>query len=158
VTRHHELALAEATRALDEQRSTIDTLQGRAGVLLAFAAVANLLVGQRAFDNELADLSQVAASVGIISAVGAASFLLSICWGSSYHFHLEPSALARRQGVWSMVDENLLDGFAALAMASHISANNEGLRDLYSRLRWSLVLLVTNLTAWGFVILLEEVK
>jgi hypothetical protein len=72
----YELAYNEAVRALAEQRSSVEALRTRAGILLSAAAINSSLLGRQAFAGRLTAVGWLA----VISFAALGISLLAILW------------------------------------------------------------------------------
>jgi hypothetical protein len=87
----YKVAFDEAVRALSEQRALIESVRGRAGLLLSAAAVTTSFLGAQALQGGLSAASWAA----LASFVGIATLSLAILWPRHWEFTSNPSELIR---------------------------------------------------------------
>src|SRR5690349_19555605 len=124
----------EAVRGLDEQRSAVDTVQQRAGVLLALAAIANLGLGQLAFVGQRGLPLPPVAVVGILAAIAAVVMLFALCWPRKYRFTLPADLIIAASPPFDVPDEQLISRVAG-AMAALRVQQEENVNRLNLTLR-----------------------
>ncbi len=102
-----EIAYSEAVRALDEQRSTIDTLQSRAGVLLAVVAAVNVGLGGAVLDQRTYDAYEAAVAGGAVAAAIAIILLLWTALPMTIRFSAPSVAVLERTAPFDVADDEL---------------------------------------------------
>jgi hypothetical protein len=147
-----DLAYSEAVRGLDEQRSALDTIQARAGLLLAFAAVMNVGLGQLAFAGRRGLPLPLLAIVGIAAATLAAGVLLAMCWPRPYGFTLPPSAIILREQPFNMPDEHLVHAVVQ-AMDTKRRVQEDRVSRLNLAMKCAIGSVAINAGAWSIVAL-----
>jgi hypothetical protein len=145
-----DLGLAEAVRGLDEQRAMVDTIQQRAGVLLAFAAIANVGLGQLAFAGEGGLPFPPVAIIGIVAAVTCGVLLLSLCWPRSYRFTLPPMEIVTAAPPFNVADDELV-GKVAAAMGVLRDRQEQRVERLNHVMRIAIGAVVVNASAWSVI-------
>jgi hypothetical protein len=146
------LALSEVVRALDEQRSTIDTVQARAGVLLAAGAVANVGIGQVAFPGHKGLPVPALTVAGIVAAAASFLALLFLVWPHRYRFVAPAVEILEGVKPYAMPDRELIPA-TTRGMNVVRLCNERRLRRLTAVLRFAIGALVVNAATWAAVAL-----
>jgi hypothetical protein len=152
VTDRADLAYSEAVRGLDEQRSALDTIQARAGLLLAFAAVMNVGLGQLAFAGQSGLPLPPVAITGIAAATLAAAVLLALCWPRPFAFTLPPAEIVLRKAPFNMSDEHLVPAVVQ-AMEMKRRAQEGKVTKLNLAMKLAIGSVAINAGAWTLVAL-----
>ena len=155
MTRRQDLALAEITRALDEQRSTVDTLQSRAGVLLAAGAIVNVGLAQVVFNGHKGlPLPGLTISGIGCAAIGFAA-LVSLAIPRAYKFHAPAVLILDPKEPFDVTDDELVPGVVR-AMSTVHADNSTKLKHLTWTLQFAVAALAANATTWAAAALIER--
>jgi hypothetical protein len=154
VTVREDLAHSEVVRALDEQRDTVDTLQSRAGVLLAAGAIVNVGLGQVAFSGHKGLPQPALSIVGIGAAVVAFFSLLALVWPRAFRLHAPPLLILDKINPFDVAEHDLVPTIVR-AMEINRVVNKAQLAKLTALLRVAVVALATNATTWAIVALVN---
>lgn len=149
-TTREALAISEATRALDEQRAAIDTLQSRAGVLLAVGALGNVGLGPLVFGGHVGVRWPWLTVPGIAAGVAAYLMALVIAWPRALAFHLPALPLLNAEEPFDSSDEEIV-GHVIRGMEITRARNEKVLTKSTRLLRGTVLALGVNATAWFIV-------
>lgn len=149
----YQLAYEEARRALDEQERAVVELRGRAGQLVAAAAITTSFFGGQALHHRLDPMGWIA--VGCFVALSLA--VLAILWPRrDWEFNLSPAQFINIY-VEPNDDEPLslpeIHRDLALHMGNSASVNRKQLRWLTGAFRLGAALLVAEVIAWVIVLI-----
>jgi hypothetical protein len=88
----HEIAYAEAVRAMSEQVGVIDSFRARAGLLLSSAAVTTSFLASQALRG---GETRAVAWLALLAFGGVATLSLAILWPRRWEFTVRSGALSR---------------------------------------------------------------
>lgn len=143
----------EAVRALSEQQAAIESLRGRAGLLLSAAAVTTSFLGAQVLQSHRPGLCAWCALLGFV-AVAAAS--LAILWPRKWESTANPiDVLARSIDSADRLQVDDLHLELSLHMHESYLVNRQGLKQLAAFFQASSALLTVEVVLWVVAIALN---
>lgn len=142
----YKVAYDEAVRALVEQRSVIDSLRNRAGLLLSAAAITTSFLGARSLGpGELGLTSWLATG----SFVGVAVVSLIILWPRRWEFEVDPVRVIETYvGAEEPAPVAKLHRDLCFRMRHSYLENRTGLYQLAAYFQLAIFLLTTEVILW----------
>lgn len=142
----HEIAYAEAVRALSEQHGVIDSFRTRAGLLLSSAAVTtSFLAGQALRAGRVSALSWLA----LVAFAGVATISVAILWPRRWDLGARSRRLA---GFEDDLEERSGVGDLYRSLSAHLNRNYDDNRDALNLLallfELASVLLAAEVACW----------
>lgn len=142
----YKVAYEEAVRALSLQQEVIESIRGRAGLLLSAASITTSFLGAQALDGgDSGPASWLALSIFVAVAVVA----LAILWPRDWELSANPSELIRS---YIETDESTaieaLHRDLSLFMHNSYVENRRGLGSLATRLQVASALLTIDVILW----------
>ena len=142
----YEVAFGEAVRALSEQRAAIESVRGRAGLLLSAATVTTSFLGARALDGGA--LSAIA-WLALASFIAMAAVLLAILWPPRWEFSADARNLIQTyMEAPEPAPIERLHRDLALHMHDSYAKNLNGLERLSALFQIASGLLITEVILW----------
>jgi hypothetical protein len=142
----YKVAYDEAVRALSEQQAAIESLRGRAGLLLSAAAVTTSFLGAQALQG---DKSSSFSWLALLCFVAVAATSFAILWPRSWEFAVSPRKVLNRY-VDSTDTVQSTDLYRELSLHMHGSflVNHQGLKELSLLFQVASALLTTEVVVW----------
>lgn len=124
----YKVAYDEAVRALSEQQAAIESLRGRAGLLLSAAAVTTSFLGAQALGG---NSSGFCSWLALVCFVAVAATSLAILWPRNWEFTANPREVLKRCGESVETFESAdLHRDLSLQMNDSFLVNHQGLKEL----------------------------
>lgn len=142
----YKVAYDEAVRTLSEQQAAIESLHGRAGLLLSAAVVTTSFLGSQAMQGCNSSLFSWMALLGFV-AVAATS--LAILWPRKWEFTASPRDVIESRIESSEIIE-IKDLYRDLSLRMHESSleNHRGLKQLSAAFQAASAVLTIEVVLW----------
>jgi endonuclease/exonuclease/phosphatase (EEP) superfamily protein YafD len=140
-----ELAYTEAVRGLQEQSGVLESLQSRAGTLLAGASLVTSFFGERALEHRLDFWSGIATAAFVMASL----LIIGMLW-PRHRWAFVLSARALLSAAASEPDASVVFAHreAALQLEDMFDKNQGILRGLFRLFQFSSVFLIVEVVAW----------
>ena len=149
------LAYEMAVRAIDEQRSSLDTVGTKAGLLLAALGLTSSSLAHFAFDKASGLPLPPLSLLGGLAASWAAAALLAACWPRRFLFAFKSTDVLDRAGHFAVPDEQLMSVSTRLLRGA-FEKNDATIRKLYRLLHGAIVAIAVNTVTWTLVALFRK--
>ena len=152
----YELAYVEARRALDDQHAVVSELRGRAGVLIAAAAITTSFFGDAALsDGRLGIAGWAAVAAFVLAAVRVVAMLWPLPgWRFAVDARAYIGTYLERPGA-EPFELQRIHRDLALHMASSFARNRKHVVSLVRALRTAMLLLVLEIIAWVIALITQ---
>lgn len=142
----YKVAYAEAVRVLSEQQAAIESVRGRAGLLLSAAAVTTSFLGSQAMQG---DDPGICFWLALLSFVAVAATSLAILWPRNWEFAADPRIVVNSH-IEPAEEVPIEDLYRDLSFRMHDSYmdNHAGLKRLAGFFQAASALLTFEVVLW----------